>query len=133
MTRQLRRGELSGISDVRRGLRELLRQWGDGQDRAQIAELLISELATNALVHTESSAIVTARLTSGPRAHARGRLRVEVRDFGARSPKPRTDAEQASTSGRGLLLVEDMADVWGVREHGVGKAVWFELGASGSG
>lgn len=43
------------------------------------------------------------------------------------APPPHPRPHEA-TSGRGLLLVEALADDWGVSRHGVGKAVWFELG-----
>lgn len=119
-------------------LRRLLRQWG-APGRAETAELLASELVTNALVHTDGGAVVTARLDGGPGASVKGRLRVEVRDFLSRHPVLRPaavcawgepeGAEGAATSGRGLLLVHSLADAWGVTSHGVGKAVWFELDA----
>ncbi len=129
MTRQLRRGELTGISDVRRALRELLRQWGGSPEQAHVAELLTSELTTNALVHTDGGAVVRARLPRGTHAQVGGRLLVEVRDFADGMPRPRREVPDAGTSGRGLLLVEAMADTWGVREHGAGKVIWFELAA----
>ncbi|MEY6566809.1 ATP-binding protein, partial [Streptomyces sp. PGLac3x] len=45
---------------------------------------------------------------------------------------PRTPRPHEATSGRGRLLVAALADDWGVRRHGVGKAVWFELGPTDS-
>jgi hypothetical protein len=54
---------------------------------------------------------------------------VEVRDFVARRPRLRVPVADEGTNGRGLLLVQSLADAWGVRPHGVGKAVWFELEA----
>ncbi|MEV4443855.1 ATP-binding protein, partial [Streptomyces sp. NPDC049577] len=56
------------MSEVRAALRELLAPWG-APGRADTAELLVSELVTNALVHTDGGAVVTARLT-GPSAAA---------------------------------------------------------------
>ncbi|MEU7134235.1 ATP-binding protein [Streptomyces sp. NPDC046261] len=140
--RRLRRKELAAVADVRSGLRELLARWG-GPGRADTAELLVSELVTNALMHTDGAAVVTARLVGGPEAPEKGRLRVEVRDFLSRHPTLRpppagsphdngagpAGPEVTATSGRGLLLVHALADGWGVRAHGVGKAVWFELDA----
>ncbi len=93
--------------------------------RSEVAELLTSELVTNALVHTDHDAIVTA--TVGP-----NRLRVEVRDFVGRRPKARVPNADDGTHGRGLILVQSLADAWGVRAHGVGKAVWFELNDGGT-
>lgn len=104
---------------MRGALREFLRAWGK-PGRSDIAELLTSELVTNALVHTDHDAILTA--TVGP-----GRLRVEVRDFVGRRPKLRVPNADDGTHGRGLVLVQSLADAWGVRSHGVGKVVWFEL------
>ena len=121
LRRRLERADLGAVPETRRALRELLRQWGR-PGRSEIAELLTSELVTNALVHTDHEAVVTA--TVGPRA-----LRVEVRDFVARLPRMRVPATDDGTHGRGLVLVQSLADAWGVQAHGVGKAVWFELDA----
>ncbi|MCT7356279.1 ATP-binding protein [Streptomyces sp. 15-116A] len=121
LRRRLGRADLRAVPESRRALRELLRSWGR-PGRSEIAELLTSELVTNALVHTDREAVLTA--TVGPRG-----LRVEVRDFVAREPRPRVPDADDGTHGRGLVLVESLADQWGVRPHAVGKAVWFELGA----
>lgn len=123
LRRRLGRADLSAVPEVRGALREFLRRWGQPA-RADTAELLTSELVTNALVHTDHDAIVTATL--GPRG-----LRVEVRDFVARRPEPRVPDADDGTSGRGLVLVQSLADAWGVRAHGVGKVVWFELNGGG--
>jgi hypothetical protein len=53
---------------------------------------------------------------------------VEVRDFVAREPEVHAPDTDDDTHGRGLVLVESLADAWGVRPHGVGKSVWFQLG-----
>ncbi|AXI76984.1 ATP-binding protein [Peterkaempfera bronchialis] len=64
---------------------------------------------------------------SATRTPPRGtRLRVEVHDAASQRPQPRTAGEQA-TSGRGLLLVQALADDWGVQPRGEGKITWFEL------
>ncbi|GAB2716306.1 ATP-binding protein [Streptomyces bullii] len=121
LRRRLGRADLRAVPETRRALRELLRHWGRPA-HSEIAELLTSELVTNALVHTDHDAVVTA--TVGPRG-----LRVEVRDFVARRPRLRGPSTDEGTNGRGLVLVQSLADAWGVRPHGVGKAVWFELDA----
>jgi anti-sigma regulatory factor (Ser/Thr protein kinase) len=121
LRRRLGRADLRAVPETRRALRELLRHWGK-PGRSEIAELLTSELVTNALVHTDDDAVLTATL--GPRA-----LRVEVRDFVACRPRPRVPNADDGTHGRGLVLVQSLADAWGVRAHGVGKSVWFELDA----
>lgn len=121
LRRRLGRADLRAVPEARRALREMLRQWGR-PGRSEIAELLTSELVTNALIHTDHDAVLTA--TVSPRG-----LRVEVRDFVARRPRPRAPSADDGTHGRGLLLVQSLADAWGVSTHGVGKAVWFELDA----
>jgi anti-sigma regulatory factor (Ser/Thr protein kinase) len=121
LRRRLGKADLRAVPEVRRALRELLRQWGR-PGRSEIAELLTSELVTNALIHTDHDAVLTA--TVGPAG-----LRVEVRDFVARRPRLRAPIADDGTHGRGLVLVQSLADAWGVRVHGVGKAVWFELDA----
>jgi hypothetical protein len=91
-------------------------------------ELLATELLTNALQHTRGDAVLTATVTSGgagARLPAR-RLRVEVRDSLAGRPSPRVGTADG-TSGRGLLLVDALADAWGVQPCGRGKSIWFEL------
>ncbi|MEU6218792.1 ATP-binding protein [Streptomyces sp. NPDC047022] len=119
LRRQLGRADLRAVPEARRALRELLGHWGR-PGKSEIAELLTSELVTNALIHTDQEAVLTATVS----AHG---LRVEVRDFVARRPRPRMPDIDDGTHGRGLILVESLADAWGVRSHGVGKAVWFEL------
>lgn len=128
MTGLLRRvggADLAAVPEVRHALRQMLRHWRE-RDSAEVAELLVSELVTNALVHTEQGAVVTATV-------ADSRLRVEVRDFVASLPEPQarpgTPAPVAedATNGRGLALVRSLADDWGVRARPLGKVVWFEL------
>ncbi|MFJ3927420.1 ATP-binding protein [Streptomyces sp. NPDC090022] len=119
MTRTVRRADLKAVGEVRRALRELLRHHCR-TDAAEVAELLTTELVTNALVHTDHGAEVSA-------AWADARLRVEVRDFTARRPRPYVPTADDGTHGRGLVLVQSLADAWGVDPLGGGKVVWFEL------
>ncbi|MFE3093934.1 ATP-binding protein [Streptomyces sp. NPDC059248] len=128
-------GDLKSVPEVRHGLRELLGQWGDG-GTADVAELLASELVTNALIHTDHGAVVTA--TVGPETVGTSTLRVEVRDFvegfpeppSARSVPRHEQPDLLDTHGRGLALVQSLADSWGVRTQHAGKVVWFELNAA---
>ncbi|MEU6813041.1 ATP-binding protein [Streptomyces sp. NPDC046831] len=121
LRRRLGRADLRAVPEARRALRELLRHWGK-PGSSEVAELLTSELVTNALVHTDDEAVLTATVSPGG-------LRVEVRDFESHGPRPCAPDTGESTNGRGLLLVQVLADSWGVSAHGVGKSVWFELGA----
>lgn len=119
------------MPEVRHALRDLLGKWpdpadggsADSADAADVAELLASELVTNALLHTDRGAVVTATVEDS-------RLHVEVQDFMAGLPVPEVPDGGLGTNGRGLVLVESLADAWGVRtSQGVGKVVWFELHA----
>ncbi|MFE7182812.1 ATP-binding protein [Streptomyces erythrochromogenes] len=121
ITRSVRRADLKAVGEVRRALRELMRH-RCRTEATDVAELLITELVTNALVHTDRGAEVSASLTAA-------RLRVEVRDHAARRPRPYVPTADDGTHGRGLVLVEALADEWGVDALalGGGKVVWFEL------
>ena len=81
-------------------------------------ELVVSELAANAVVHAATPFVVT--VTLGPR------LRVEVID-GSPEPPVRQDSGLDAPSGRGLRLVEACADNWGYEVLPDGKVVWAEL------
>lgn len=114
--------DLTAVPEVRHALRRMLRTWG-GPGASDVAELLTSELVTNALIHTDHGAVVTATVVPE-------NLRVEVRDFVsglAGPPEPHVPPADDGTHGRGLVLVQELADSWGVEDHGVGKVVWFEL------
>ncbi|MEB8344155.1 ATP-binding SpoIIE family protein phosphatase [Streptomyces endophyticus] len=111
------------IAAARQQLRELLHDWAD-TDQVDSAVLLVSEMVTNVLVHTDGDALLVAEMTrhgAEPR-----RLRVEVADVSDDLPHRRRPGELAS-SGRGLVLMELLADRWGVDPRGEGKSIWFEL------
>jgi serine/threonine-protein kinase RsbW len=86
------------------------------------AVLLVSELVTNAVRHAQTggSVLVLRLETAGPW------LRIEVHDADPRLPEPRTPAGH-DESGFGFVLIEALADKWGVRETAAGKAIWAEL------
>ncbi len=96
---------------------------------AETLILLVSELVTNAVVHTGCPAVLRLLLTgvrddaSGDRS---GTVRLEVADTSARPPAPR-HAGGDETGGRGLELVDGLADRWGWDAEGVGKRIWCEL------
>ncbi|MFG2310396.1 ATP-binding protein [Streptomyces sp. NPDC048566] len=113
------------VGRARTLFREQAGSWGLSADITETAELLLSELATNAYRH--------AKAAPGREIRARcvltgDRLRVTVTDAGDTLPEPRT-ASPEDESGRGLALVAALADAWGAghREKGVGKEVWFEI------
>ncbi|MBL1103816.1 serine/threonine-protein phosphatase [Streptomyces sp. 5-8] len=114
-------GDPEALTQARHMIRTAVRAWGAG-DQADEIELVADELITNALLHTEGSAIVTLRALDA----AEHRLRIEVEDCSSALPR-RREAGENGVSGRGLLLVDRLADSWGVEARGGGKAVWCEF------
>ncbi|UUY48850.1 SpoIIE family protein phosphatase [Streptomyces yangpuensis] len=110
------------IAGARRQVRELLHDWAD-EEQLDSVVLMVSEMVTNVLVHTDGDALLVAEAVGelGER-----RLRVEVADSSDELPHKRHPGEMAS-SGRGVLLMEMLADAWGVDPRGEGKSIWFEL------
>lgn len=85
--------------------------------------LIVSELVTNAVRHASGSDVVEVDL------HAtRTCLRIEIQDYDHHWPLPRIPGG-FEESGFGFVLVDALADKWGVRETATGKAVWAELDA----
>jgi serine phosphatase RsbU (regulator of sigma subunit)/anti-sigma regulatory factor (Ser/Thr protein kinase) len=109
------------LSAARTMIRDAVKSWGL-VERVDDAELAADELITNALVHTDGGAVLTLRMMSEPSR----RLRIEVHDLASNWPR-RRDPGDAEVSGRGLLLVDQLADAWGVEPHGAGKSVWCEF------
>lgn len=88
----------------------------------EVAVLLASEVATNALRHGEDITHFEISIRSTC-------LHVESRDRTEAEPRV-CEADSSSTCGRGMALVDTLSDRWGVRqEPGDGKTVWFELSA----
>jgi serine phosphatase RsbU (regulator of sigma subunit) len=110
------------IAEARHQLRELLHDW-HSHDQVDSAELLVSELLANVLMHTDGDALLVAEVTG---RSGRRRMRVEVTDSSDDLPHKQRPGELAS-SGRGLVLIEFLADRWGVAPRGEGKSIWFEL------
>jgi hypothetical protein len=104
--------------EARRFIHSTLAEWG-APNLDETAALLVTELVTNAILHTRSGPEVTARLVGR-------RLRVEVGDDD-RSPPVRRHYDPRATTGRGLVLVDELASAWGTAPTSRGKIVWFEL------
>lgn len=106
-------------------LRTQLTDWKIDGEVAETAELLLSELVTNSLRHASTP---PGREIGLRFATYDGRLRVEVADANNCWPTPR-QASPEDEGGRGLTLVQALAERWGCcpRRHGIGKATWVEL------
>jgi len=95
-----------------------LHSWGLGACEDDVS-LIVSELATNAVVHAESS--FTLRMKRSDRA-----LRIEVTDCGSGSPNPRVP-DQAARGGRGLHIITALTLAWGLDREDACKTVWCEV------
>jgi anti-sigma regulatory factor (Ser/Thr protein kinase) len=85
------------------------------------AQMMVSELASNCVLHAASEFEVCIIRSDGA-------LRIEVTDFGEGTPV-RFPPDTERLGGRGLLIVGELADDWGVDdqpEH-AGKTVWFKI------
>ncbi|MFF3209561.1 PAS domain S-box protein [Streptomyces sp. NPDC002886] len=110
----------SSVGAGRRFLRSTLGVWGRGDDQlCETACLLASELLSNAVNH--SCGPVRLRVRQATRE-----LSVEVCDGSPVLPQARFASHDAE-SGRGLLLVDSLAEAWGTLPTAEGKAVWFSL------
>ncbi|GLF97272.1 ATP-binding protein [Streptomyces yaizuensis] len=118
--------EPSEVGRARRWARSRLVGSGieDGEPLAETLILLISELVTNAVVHTGCPAVLRVLFGSG--VVEAGTVRVEVADRSARPPRQRHACGE-DTGGRGLELVAGLADRWGWAPEGVGKSIWCEV------
>lgn len=101
-------------------VRENLTGWPEATVDAAI--LITSELVTNAVVHARTRGEVSVKAS-------RSMLRIAVRDESKSAPVEGRPA-QLDTHGRGLNIVSDLSERWGVTESLGGKSVWFTLGAT---
>ncbi|GAB7190794.1 hypothetical protein NUM3379_15010 [Kineococcus sp. NUM-3379] len=108
------------VAAARRYVREALRALGSDA-LEESAELGVSELVTNAMLHARTAFKVTVRLMPS------GAVRIDVTDSSPSAVQPRRFGVSATT-GRGLRLVESVSADWGVSAapEGPGKTVWFE-------
>jgi anti-sigma regulatory factor (Ser/Thr protein kinase) len=107
---------------ARRLTRARLTGWSVGEDTCEAAALVVSELVTNALVHTASQVIVCDLHDEADR------LRISVRDEGCTPGEPHPSPQRPEEEhGRGLLLVEAVSSAWGAQEAAPGLLVWVEL------
>jgi len=139
---------------ARRFVRDACLRW-DLDEVAYEVTLLVSELVTNAVLHARTVATVRVSVADGvievtvadanearpvarpARSDMIGDLdaiadltdTVDAADVDARDPRLAVGASGAVTAGRGLLVVDALADEWGTVGTPTGKAVWFTLAA----
>ncbi len=105
---------------ARQATRQVLTSWQVAH-LEETAVLLVDELVTNVVRHARTTSAMILRFETAGTC-----LRIEVQDADPRRPRPRTPAG-LDESGFGFVLVESLADKWGVRDAPRGKAVWVEL------
>lgn len=119
-------GDPRAAGATRRFLREHLEHWGVDDDTIESAQLCASELVNNVIMHARSAFELNAHLED--RA-----LTVTVRDLGGGAPgearphAPVVDEDAMRVFGRGLTLVDAIADRWGSEADAYGTIAWFVL------
>lgn len=103
---------------ARRFLHEYCSTWGC-EGITDAAELVVSELVTNAVVHACTASLLRLRIGDG-------HLRVELLDRAGTAPEPQRPGD-TEEHGRGLMLVAALSSAWGIDPHPAGKLVWAEL------
>ena len=102
-------------------LRAATQEWGIGDDLAQDAAMVITELVANAVDHARSESTLSVGVK-------RGTLCVAVRDARP-GPVPRpAPIDPTAPRGRGLQMVDALTSAWGVTLHADGKTVWAVVG-----
>ena len=115
-------GRPERVAEVRRFVRRVV---GDASPMVDTAVLLVSELATNAVVHSASGqpgGSATVLITE-----IGGGVRVEVADEGSDHCAPVVRGDIYASEGHGLFLVQSLADQWGYVRDETGTTVWFWL------
>lgn len=121
---EITQNDLQGARRARFAVLAWLHKWEMDQ-MADKMELLVSEVVTNALIHAATDVHVCVRGYADC-------VRVEVRDSDVHPARPGASPLQdgdLAESGRGLLIVDALADRWGNSPSGRGKTVWFEVAA----
>ncbi|MFD5318957.1 SpoIIE family protein phosphatase [Streptomyces sp. NPDC127098] len=108
----------ASVGEARKRVGERLAVWGLGEAEIMTSELLTSELVTNALRHASPPIGLRLILDKG--------LIFEVCDASSTAPHLRR-ARSLDETGRGLMLVAQLAGRWGTRHTQAGKVIWAEL------
>lgn len=116
--------DVRSVPEARHFVTDAVHRWTGPGDLSD-TELLTTEVVTNAVVHGRTDLDLAVRYDPTTEM-----ITVEVRDHGLEHIH-RPEHDQHSTSGRGLSIVDQVADSWGVNEvPGEGKVVWFALRAN---
>jgi anti-sigma regulatory factor (Ser/Thr protein kinase) len=115
----------SSVGEARRFVKRVLVDWGLN-DAVDLVTLLVSELATNAVLHARTAYAVVVSAD-------RQDVTVEVLDGSEVPPRRRQNSPSAAT-GRGVALIDRLAGSWGSRPgvNGFAKGVWFTVPLAGT-
>ncbi|MFI6508096.1 ATP-binding protein [Streptosporangium sp. NPDC050855] len=118
---------VTAVPRARGYVRDLLK--AVGHPHTDDALLLVTELVTNAVRHSDSGRCPDGRVTIAVAGHD-GTLHIDVVDAGSAGCRPRlcADVSPESGGGRGLWLVQELSSAWGWYEMPAGRVVWFQLG-----
>lgn len=111
--------EPESVTRARKSAIDSAATWGMPPSVVERLALVVTELASNAIVHAESP--FELRLH-----HIDGVIRGQIHDTAAEPPRVLRPAPRA-TAGRGVMIVRQLTDRAGVESTTAGKSVWFEL------
>jgi anti-sigma regulatory factor (Ser/Thr protein kinase) len=114
--------DVSSLGEGRRFVARTLRDWNVDESLIEPVVLVANELMANAIVHADSAPVVSLE-AAGPA------LLLRVADASSKLPVARP-ATLDATGGRGLILVEALADRWGIDTNPSGKVVWVAFDAA---
>ncbi|MFC4529918.1 ATP-binding protein [Sphaerisporangium dianthi] len=109
--------EPTTVPQTRRRVRRKLSDWGLSA-QAEVVELLVSEVVTNAMRHSWG-AVMSLAMDDGT-------LRCEVQDTNPAPPRVR-EVHEGDEGGRGMYLMQALSTSWGSHPLSTGKVVWFEV------
>jgi anti-sigma regulatory factor (Ser/Thr protein kinase) len=112
------------VTAARRLVRELMVVWEVPHDHGDVV-LLVTELVANVVDHVKGEANLTLELSLSDTW-----LRIGVVDGSSIRPVVQ-ELSHERPRGRGMRLVESIADRWGAEDHDGGKRVWFDMYPSG--
>ncbi|MEW1612882.1 MULTISPECIES: ATP-binding protein [unclassified Streptomyces] len=133
-----------GVPEARHRVQEAMRAWGEPAERIEAAALIVTELVTNAVQHTNTRRIRCRLLRSSDGVRIcvwnRGRARIPAPTPPGDSAGPPVAAAPAAAGpdgddrldcltedGRGLLLVDALSARWGTRVASAGRLVWADV------
>ncbi len=112
---------MTAARTARRSASELLLLWSVPSGLVEDIALVVSELVTNAVQHAHQDAPMELVLTLTDQV-----VRVSLSDGSPDHPR-RREASATDEGGRGMAIVDALADRWGVAPQPVGKCIWFEI------